>query len=102
MPSPSTSARLLRLALRHRFALPDEDLGAFFAAPMFLLGYSHPEAAVALLEAVQTGDARLLQSFDFIRDPERIGQLALVAGFTERLVALVDDGPTWTARSLAS
>ena len=66
---PLESARLLRLALRHRFALPDEDLGAFFAAPMFLLGYSHPEAAVALLEAVQTGDARLLQSFYFIATP---------------------------------
>ena len=98
---PLESVRLLRLVARHRDRLPPDALDASRAASMWL-DFGHPEIAELVIDLARAGDRSmqlsLMLAFGFGEDRVPMPQ---PPSFGARLGAIIDDGPTWSARSVA-
>ncbi len=98
---PLESVRLLRLVARHRERLPPDALEASRAASMWL-DFGHPEIAELVIDLARAGDRSmalsLMLAFGFGEDRVPMPQ---PPSFGARLGAIIDDGPTWSARSVA-
>jgi hypothetical protein len=98
---PLESVRLLRLVTRHRERLPPDALDASRAASMWL-DFGHPEIAELVIDLARAGDRSmqlsLMLAFGF--GEERV-PMPQPPSFGARLGAIIDEGPTWSARSVA-